>query len=133
MPALTSVVLKDRATTPVSHTFAPFDVKDGVGYVVESTGLKLGDSRLSVTRRKTASGRWKASVKLEVPVIGTETINGIDYPKIVDIDRASTEFDFGPTATTTRRNNLVGMHMSALGVDQPLITKVLVDLEGVWG
>lgn len=133
MPALTTLVLTDRATTPVNHTFVPFDVKDGVGYVVESDGVKLADSRFSITRRQTPGGRWKASIKLEVPIIETQTINGVDTLVVVDWNRSKSEFDFSRLATTAMRNNIVGMTMDSLGTSKTFTQKVLVDLEGVWG
>lgn len=88
MPALTTLVLKDRATTPVDHTFTPSEVKDGIGTVVESTGMKLGDSKYSVSSRKTAGGRYAGKLKLEVPVVENQTVNGVTRPVVTRVGYA---------------------------------------------
>lgn len=133
MPALTPLVLKDRATTPVDHTFVPSDVKDGVGLVVESTGMKIGDSKYSISSRKTAGGRYAAKVKLEVPVVENQTVNGVTRPVVTRVAYATTDFSFAAESTTAERNNLVGMLADSFAKSKALVDKTIVDLEGVWG
>lgn len=133
MPALTTLVLKDRATTPVDHTFTPSDVKDGVGTVVESTGMKLGDSKYSVSSRKTAGGRYAGKLKLEVPVVENQTVNGVTRPVVTRVAYATVDFSFAAESTTTERNNIVGMLADSLAKSKTLVDKTIVELEGVWG
>lgn len=133
MPALTSLVLKDRATTPVDHTFTPSEVKDGIGTVVESTGMKLGDSKYSVSSRKTAGGRYAGKLKLEVPVVENQTVNGVTRPVVTRVGYATVDFSFAAESTTVERNNLVGMLADSLAKSKTLVDKTIVDLEGVWG
>ena len=133
MPALTSLVLKDRATTPVDHTFSPSELKDGVGTVVESSGQKIGDSKYSVSSRKTAGGRYAAKVKLEVPVVENQTVNGVTRPVVTRVAYATAEFSFAADSTTAERNNLVGMLADSFAKTKTLVDKTIVDLEGVWG
>lgn len=133
MPALQNVVLTDRAATPVAHTFTPFDLKDGIGTTVESSGMKVGDSRFSVTSRKTANGRYRAQLKLEVPVVENAVINGLTVPTVRRIAYANVEFSFAGDSTTAERNNIVGMIADSLGKSKTLVDKTVVDLEGVWG
>lgn len=133
MPALTSLVLKDRATTPVDHTFIPSELKDGVGTVVESSGQKIGDSKYSVSSRKTAGGRYAAKVKLEVPVVENQTVNGVTRPVVTRVAYATVDFSFAADSTTAERNNLVGMLADSFAKSKTLVDKTVVDLEGVWG
>lgn len=133
MPALTSLVLKDRASTPVDHTFTPSDVKDGVGTVVESTGMKLGDSKYSVSSRKTTGGRYAGKLKLEVPVVENQTVNGVTRPVVTRVAYATIDFSFAAESTTAERNNLVGMLADSLAKSKTLVDKTIVELEGVWG
>lgn len=133
MPALTTLVLKDRASTPVDHTFTPSDVKDGVGTVVESTGMKLGDSKYSVSSRKTTGGRYAGKLKLEVPVVENQTVNGVTRPVVTRVAYATIDFSFAAESTTAERNNLVGMLADSLAKSKTLVDKTIVELEGVWG
>jgi len=133
MPALQSIVLTDRAATPVNHTFLPSNLTAGVGMVVESSGLKVGDSKFSISNRKTTNGRYKATLKLEIPVVQTQIINGISTPVVVRIAYGNLEFSFDEKSTTQERKDLVGMLDSSLATAKTLVNSTVVDLEGVWG
>lgn len=134
MPALQSLVLTDRATpTPIDHTFTPAELASGVGTVVESSGVKVGDSKFSVSSRKTANGRFKCTLKLEVPKVENATIDGIVTPKVTRIAYATVDFSFAGDSTTLERNNLVGMLASSLATTKTLVNSSVVNLEGVWG
>lgn len=132
MPQLQNVVLTDRASTPVDHTFTPRDIRDGVGTTVETTGVPVGNPRLSVALRQTANGRYKAEVRLVVPVIVNETINGVVVPKVARIGSAVATFDFEQTSSEAERNNLVGMFASAFAPSKVLINDTIVGLQGVY-
>ncbi len=134
MPQLQSAVLTDRATpTPVDHTFTPRDIRDGVGTAIETSGVPIGNSRLSVSLRQTTpGGRYKAEVKLAVPVVVNETINGVTVPKVARTAFADVTFTFDPTSTSAERNNIVGMLADALGTGTALVNDTVVKLEGVY-
>lgn len=133
MPNIQNLVLKDRATTPVDHTFTPQNVIDGVGVVAESTGVKIGDSTFSVSSKKSANGRYNAKLKLQVPVLENAIVNGVTVPTIVRVAYASVDFSYAGTSTTAERNNLVGMLQDSLAKTKTLVDKAIVDLEGVYG
>lgn len=133
MPALTTLVLKDRKATPVDHTFVPNNVENGTGTVVESSGMKIGDSKFSLTSRKTANGRYRADLKLEVPVVENAVINGLNVPQVSRIAYATVNFSFSDKSTTAERNDIVGMLEDALKKAKTMVDKTVVDLEGVWG
>lgn len=132
MPQLQNVVLTDRKGTPVAHTFTPRDIRDGVGTVIESTGVPVGNSRLSVSLRQTPQGRYKAEVKLAIPVVSDEEINGITTPKVVRTAFADLTFTFDQTSTEAERNDAVGMLASSLESGKVLLNDLVVKLQGVY-
>lgn len=131
MSQLTSVVLTDRATTPVDHTFVPTDITGGVGTLTESSGVPVGDSRLTIGLKR-SNDRCKPELRLTIPVVQTQTVNGISTPVVVRTAYATVSFNFASTSTTEERNNTVGMIMDALATSQTMITDTIVDLEGIF-
>lgn len=133
MAQLQNLVLKDRASTPVSHTFVPRDIsRDGVGTVQESTGVPIGSATFSVGPRQTPSGRYKVTLKLSRPVVVTQIINGVSTPVVARTNRVSVEFDFDSASSTQERTDLEGMLADALGATQTLVVGSVVNLEGVY-
>lgn len=132
MPQLQKVVLKDRQSTPVEHTFTPRNIVAGVGELVETQGVPVGENRLTVSLRKTGSGRYKGVVKLTVPTVVTEMINGIETPKIVRSAFGELHVDFASTSSTAERNDLLGLLQSALDSKTAVINDALVNLEGIY-
>ncbi len=132
MPQLQNLVLKDRAATPASHTFVPRDIRDNVGTVVESSGVPIGESRVSVSLRKSGSERYKANVKLVIPVVQDQTVNGVVTPAVVRTAYANIEFDFAASSTTQEREDVQGMVESAMAKTQTLIHDAVVGLQGVY-
>lgn len=134
MPTLQNLVLKDRTpVTPVDHTFTPDDVDKGVGTVVESNGTKVGDSKFTISRKKSASGRQNIVAKLTIPVVVIETINGVQYPKVVRTAYIEIKASFDSASTTQERTNAIGMMQDSLAPSKTLVHKTFVDLEGIWG
>jgi hypothetical protein len=133
MPQLQNLVLTDRAATPVNHTFTPLDITNGVGSVVESTGVPVGNNRvqLSLTRTKD-SGRYKAVLKFTFPIVQTQTINGVSTPVVVRTAYSELNFFFDPASTTQERKDAVGMVQSALDSSKPLTNDLLTLLQGVY-
>jgi len=132
MPALQSIVLNDRETTPVAHTFVPRDVKSGTGLVVRSTGVPVGEEKLTIAMRK-VNDKFRGKLTLAVPVVQTQTINGISTPVLVRTAYVNLEVQFSEESSTQERTNVIGMLADALGTSKTLVHKTLVDLEGVYG
>lgn len=132
MPQLQNLVLTDRAGTPVNHTFVPRDIRGDVGTVIESTGVPIGNSRYSVSLKKTPSGKFKATLNLAVPIVQTQTVNGVSAPVVVRSGYANCEFVFDETSTEQERKDVVGMFMSSLDSAKTLVDSVVTKLEGVY-
>lgn len=131
MPQLQSLVLTDRAATPVAHTYTPREIANGVATVQETKSTPLGSNTVSVSSRRTASGAYKVTLKGVFPVVQTETIDGIANPKIVRTAYASMEFSFSETSTLGERKNAVGLMADTLSSTQWLDT-VITGLESVY-
>lgn len=133
MPQLQNLVLTDRAATPVAHTFTPRSRDlNGVGTVAESTGVPIGDPKLSISTSKTASGRYKTTIKFAVPIVQTQTINGISTPVVVRVSYVDATFTFDPASLEAERNNVVGMFADSLAPSKALVNDTLVKVQGIW-
>lgn len=135
MPGIIPVDLKDRAATPVDHRFVPVDTNDGEGTLVErlSSGSFIGEPRLSASCRVTQR-RTKSVLKVTMPKVVSETINGVAVPRVVGASYVEVKFDWAQEHTEAERNNLQGMIADALGAkaDQPFLNPVLLGLEHVY-
>lgn len=131
MPAIQNLVLTDRATTPVNHTFVPRGIPGGVATVVSSNGTSVADKLFTISTRR-ANGKVKVRLVLRVPVVQTETINGISKPKVVRESISDTTFTFSAESTQQERDDHVGMFMSALDPSKALVNGATVDLMDIY-
>lgn len=131
MPQLTALVLKDREATPVNHTFVPENISEGVGALAESTGVPIGDARMTISVRKTTDRR-KPEFRLTIPVVQNETLNGVTRPVIVRTAYADVKFNFDAASSEQERKNLVGMVEEALKATNTMMNDVLVKLQNVY-
>ncbi|DAD51313.1 coat protein [ssRNA phage Gephyllon.4_22] len=132
MPQLQNLVLTDRAATPVAHTFVPRDVEANVGTVEESTGVKIGDKSFSISKRQTPNGKHRVQVKLVVPVVVNETINGVTVPSVAYTSYVDASFTFDPKSSTQDRKDVVGMFQSAFDSSKVLVNDTVVGLQGIY-
>lgn len=132
MPQLQNLVLTDRATTPVNHTFTPREIVGNVGTVIEAGAAPLADNKFSVSMSKTSGGRYKGVLKGVFPIVQTQTINGVSTPVAVRVTYADMTFSFDETSTEQERKDVVGMMASSLGTSQVLVNDTIVKLQGVY-
>jgi hypothetical protein len=132
MPQLQNLVLTDRKATPVAHTFVPRDIEGRSAQVVEAGATPIGDNVVIITHNTTKNGRRTINVRLVLPVVATETINGISSPKLLRTAYAKAEFNFAPDSTEAERNDAVGMFADAMGTGKALINDTVVKLQGIY-
>lgn len=132
MPQLQSMVLKDRRSPIVDHTFTPRNIAGNVGELVESKGVPVGESRFTISLRKTSNGRYKGVCKLAIPVVAAQLVNGISTPVVVRTAFAEVSVDFAATSSLEERNDAIGMIQNALASTNPVVNGVFVNLEGVY-
>lgn len=133
MPQLQNVILTDRTpVTPVDLTFVPRDIDaKGVGTVVKTAGTPIGEKRLTVSMKKSGA-RYHGEVRLALPVVATETINGVDRPIVVRTAFITLNAVFDEKSTEQERTDAVGLMASALATGKVLVNDALVKLEGVY-
>lgn len=133
MPAKASLVLTDRAATPVNHTFTPQGVEgDAGGRYSKAAAATLGDFIFTVNPRVTPNGRRKIDLKLSLPVLQTETINGISSYKVVRASRVVVTCDFASDSTEQERKDTIGMIYTALAAATTQVNDVLTKGENLW-
>lgn len=134
MPQLSNLVLTDRTTpTPVDHTFVPRDIQSGVATVVESSGVPVGENRVSLSLRKnTTNKRYRGRLVATFPVVATEVINGISTPKVVRTATVEVLTNFDSTSSEQERADAIGMVASALSASKTLVNDCLVKLQNVY-
>jgi len=132
MSQLSNLVLTDRAATPVDHTFVPRDIVNNVATVVESTGVPVGDKRVTLSLRNTGNGNYVATLRFVFPVVNDQTINGVTTPVVVRTAYADVEFKFSATSTEQERKDMVGQVEDALGASQTMVNDLLTKLQGVY-
>jgi hypothetical protein len=135
MAAYNTLVLTDRASTPVDHTFTPDGFLNGqtVATFVKrnSDGVPVGDWRFSVAIRKTGN-RTRPSLRLAVPIVATETVNGVDTPVVVRTAYANVDFNFDNKSSDQERADIVGMTASALAESLTQVDSAIVGLERIY-
>lgn len=131
MPQLQQLVLTDRAATPVAHTFTPVDIQQNVGTVSERTGSPVADPVYSISNRRSGDN-FKVTIKMSVPVVQNETINGIIRPIVVRSAYVQATFTFSKDSTEEERDNVVGMFADSFDTGKALVNDTLVKLEGVY-
>lgn len=131
MPQMTPVVLTDNAFT--DHTFAPRGIDaNGVATLVRSTGVPVGDERLTISRTRTAQGREKTLVKMTLPVVSTVSEGGISRPSVVRTAYADITFSFDGTSSTLERANARKMLADFLNNSESIASSVVDDLETLY-
>lgn len=132
MSARTTLVLKDRAATPVAHTFTPDgDDANGVHLFSEKTGVPAGDSRFTASLRRTG-GKFRATLKLARPITQTQIVNGVSSPLIVRTSYGEVNFTFDELSSVQERSDAVGMILDSLLATQAQINDMLVNVSDIY-
>jgi len=130
MPQLQALTLTDRQTSPVAHTFQPESISQNVGSVVENKDVPIGNPRYSLSLQ--TSKAYKGTLKFAVPVVVTQTINGVNTPVVARTSYVNCEFEFDKTSSEQERKDVVGMFQSSLAPGAVLVNDMLVKLQGVY-
>lgn len=135
MPAFQSMVVTDRASTPVNTTLIPSQ-KDATGKVftvaaADSTGAALTEKRFSISTRRTGD-RIRTTLKYRVPVIAIEVINGVSSPRLMREAFVNFNFDFHKDSLESERNNVVGEVASALATGKLLVNDTIVKAQDIY-
>lgn len=134
MPAFAPIVINDGATTPVAHTYTPNGVnpKDStVAQFKESTGTPVGDKTITVSLRAATASR-KARVVIALPIMVTETINGVSVSRIDHSNFVEVIGTFSEKSTTQERKDAMALATNLISPSHAVMSKVFQDLEMFW-
>lgn len=121
MAARANLVLTDRAATPVAHTYTPDgDDANGVHVFSEKTSVPAGNPRFTAQLRR-SNGKFRPSLRLQVPIVQTQTVNGVSSPVIVRTAFIEVSATFDELSTDQERKDAIGLMVSAL---QPGVTQM---------
>lgn len=132
MSARSNLVINDRAATPVAHTFTPDgDTPLGVHVFSEKTGVPASDPQFTAAL-KASNGRFRPSLKLRIPVVQTQTINGISNPVVVRFAEVNVQASFDSLSTEQERADAIGLVANALASSQTMINDLIVGLSDIY-
>lgn len=132
MAARANVVINDRAATPVAHTYSPDgDDANGVALFSEKTSVPAGNPRLSVSC-KLSGGQYRPTLRLTIPVVQTQTINGVSSPVVVRTAYVELSCRFDALSTDQERKDAIGLMANAMAASQTVINDSLVNVTPVW-
>lgn len=110
MPQLVNVTLNNGTKDIV---FTPQQIVGNVASLIDPGQSIVGAGQLSNSVRRSTTRR-KTTVKLQVPVLGNETVNGISREVVLRKSYATVEFDFAIESTTADRTAFRNMLIAAL-------------------
>lgn len=133
MAARTSLTVKDRTSpTPVDHIFTPDgDDPNGVHVFTEKTGVPAGYPRFTAQLRF-SKGKYRPTLRLAVPIVQTQTINGVSAPVIVRTSYVELSATFDALSTTQERADAIGQMTNSLAAAQVMINDLLVNLSDIY-
>jgi hypothetical protein len=131
MPALTTLTVNDRATTPVAHVFTPRSLADGVTTLAETTGVPTGEKTFTISKRKSGTN-FKCKLNFKYPVMVSETINGVVRQSVERTSYGTVELTFAETSSTQERKDTIGMIADSLAASKVIVNDTFVNLEDIW-
>lgn len=131
MSARANLVINDRAATPVAHTYTPDGSVTGVHYWSEKTAVPAGNPRFTARLAK-SKDKYKPTVRITLPVVQTQTINGVSSPVVVRTAYAEVNFTFDQLSSDQERKDCVGLITNALAASQTQINDLVVNLSDVY-
>lgn len=132
MSARTNLVINDRAATPVAHTFTPDgDDLQGVHVFSEKTTVPAGNPRFTASLRQ-SGGKYRSTLRFQIPVVQTQTINGVSSPVVVRTAFVELNATFDALSSEQERKDAIGFIQNTLAPAQTQINDLLVGLSDIY-
>lgn len=132
MGAMTNLLVKDDASTPVEITLIPVTDTPNPFWRAAIAGVPFeGQPRLNITQERVKSGAYKYTMKLEVPVMETLGASGtssgyVAPPKVAYVNTIIVTMFADGRSTTADRANLLKLGVGILqGASSTTATGVL--------
>lgn len=133
MPAVVPVVLSNHApSSPVTYTVHPAGQPkdDGVWEWQGDNSIPAQRVRLtSKVNRITPGKRMKSEVRVVLPIVETQVINGVSQQVVVDYNYATVSMDMSAKATNASRGETAAYAASAVLPGSVVYTSVV---QGNW-
>ena len=132
MSARANLVINDRAATPVAHTYSPDgDDANGTHIWSEKTSVPAGNPQFTASLKQ-SGGQYRPTLRIKVPVVQTQTINGVSSPVIVRTAYIEVSARFDGLSTSQERADAVGLMVNSMAASQTQINDLLVNLSDVY-
>lgn len=132
MSARSNLVINDRAATPVAHTYSPDgDDVNKVHIFSEKTSVPAGNPRYTASLRQ-SNGKYRGTVKITIPVVQTQTINGVSAPVVVRTAYVELNTTFDALSSQQERADAIGLMVNSLAASQTQINDMLVNLSDIY-
>lgn len=135
MAQANSFTVKDRESTPVSYTFAPKGpTADGQGFIFRESGKSPLTAKVATikSRENTDTKNRYVRISLTVPVVVTETINGVSVDTVQNVSLCDANFRFDMGTSLQHRKNVIGMFANMLAAEIAMIDSTLTGTEAIW-
>lgn len=132
MAARGNIVILDRAGTPVSHTYSPDgDDKNGVHLWSEKGSVPAGNPKYSASLRFSA-GKYRGNLRLAIPIVQTQTINGVSSPVVVRTSYVEVSTTFDSLSSTQERADAIGLMANSMAAAQTQLNDMMVNLSDIY-
>lgn len=132
MSARTNLVINDRASTPVAHTYTPDGTDtNGVHVFSEKTGVPAGNPRFTASLKR-SNGKLRPSLRLQVPIVQTQTINGVANPVVVRTAYVEVNAVFDVLSQDQERKDAIGLMANALAASQTQVNELLLGISDIY-
>lgn len=122
--SIDSVTVQDGATTPSDVVFDRYGASPGA-VQLRARGATVSADKVLTLKTTESSERTKVMAVLRVPVVQTETVNGISSPKIVRTAYFRGEFTFDGDASDEERRDILSYVETLLGSGVAEVADVL--------
>lgn len=120
MGAISTITVPDAAATPVNRNFEPGKIDGDIAFYHEKTAsVAAGYWKLGISLRPPLPGNgskiYKAVVKIDMPTVVSETINGVVRTSVEYTNYATMEFSMSADSTLQARKDLRKIAHGILG------------------
>ena len=133
MPAISNIVIKDGAATPVDHTFVPSTAQKGndpAVWLEKSAGSPLGYFRITAKVDAQVNKPSKVTIVIATPhlaVFGANCCVDQNTPQVPYTEFFNGSFSLPPGSTVQTRKDILAYAKNLLAL--PLMSSMVVDLE----
>lgn len=93
--------------------------------------MPAGNPRYTISLNK-KNGKYKATIKLVVPIVQTQVINGVSSPTVVRTAFVEFTSQFDEYSTAQERADAIGLFVNSMAASQTQVNDLLVNLSDIY-